>query len=803
MWPASLAAQQATSVHVQCSASPPAGTLAIGPSLLYNAERGYGFRAPLAGASATECESDRPFVLDVALPEGDYDVTVTFGAAERASNTTVRAESRRLMLEAVGTRAGEVATRTFTVNVRTPAIPGGDSVRLKSREIGSATWDDRLSLEFTGEHPALREVCIAPARRPVTIFLAGNSTVVDQAAEPWAAWGQMIPRFFRPGAIVVANHAESGETLKAFIGERRLAKVLSTMKKGDYLFIEFAHNDQKPGSSYLDPFTTYKQHLKQFISEARSRGANPVLVTSMHRRRFDSTGVIINTLGDYPEAVRQTAAEERVPLIDLNAMSKQFYEALGPITSMKAFVHYPAGTYPNQTAELKDDTHFSNYGAYELARMVVEGIKTADARLARHLLPNLPRFDPAHPDDVDRFALPPSPVAWPATVAASPPVLETGAGPMPLEWIDQATGHRVMRLSRREGANTSFYFHNNPFLPSADDSGSTMVFSGTTAIGRQLFAVDLRTFAIRQLTERTGGVSGEIIAPRHREVVYQRRDSVFATHVDTRATRLVHVLPPELHGSISTLNADETLLAGVSAGQEARDILAKYPAKSEFFNRIFDAHVPHALFTVDLRTGVVRTVHQEKTWLGHVQFSPTDPALLMFCHEGPWHLLDRIWTIDVRDSTVRQIHHRTMEREIAGHEFWSPDGRTIWYDLQLPRGVTFFLQGADVTTGRTVRYQMSPDEWSIHFNVTADQRLFAGDGGDSTQVARAKNGRWLYLFRPEGERLLSERLVDMRRHNYRLEPNVHFTPDGKWVVFRGNFEGEAQVYAVEVVRAMQ
>jgi oligogalacturonide lyase len=404
-------------------------------------------------------------------------------------------------------------------------------------------------------------------------------------------------------------------------------------------------------------------------------------------------------------------------------------------------------------------------------------------------------------------------VAWPLgaqsassdAAAKAPdrlPHLETGGRtPMPLEWIDQATGHRVLRLSRRPGSNTSFYFHNNPFLPAPGDSGSLMVFSGSTPAGRQLFTVDLRTMEIRQLTDQPGGASGEIVAPTHREVVYQRGDSVFATHVDTRATRLLHVLPAELHGGVTTLNADETMLAGVSAGQEARDIHAKYPEKRDFFERIFAAHAPHALFTIDLRNGELRTVHRENTWLGHVQFSPTEPSLLMFCHEGPWHLVDRIWNIDVRTGVVRKIHERTVDREIAGHEFWSPDGRTIWYDLQVPRSVTFYLAGAGVASGTPTRFALQRDEWSIHFNGSPDGRLFAGDGGDSSQVARARDGRWLYLFRPAGDRLKAERLVDMRHHDYKLEPNVHFSPDGRWVIFRGNFEGQAQIYAVEVAPA--
>jgi oligogalacturonide lyase len=239
----------------------------------------------------------------------------------------------------------------------------------------------------------------------------------------------------------------------------------------------------------------------------------------------------------------------------------------------------------------------------------------------------------------------------------------------------------------------------------------------------------------------------------------------------------------------------------VSAGPEVRAILAQYPAKNQFFDRIFAAHARHALFTVALSTGALRTVHEEQTWLGHVQFSPVDRALLMFCHEGPWHLVDRIWTVDVVTGRVRKVHERTVDREIAGHEFWSPDGRTIWYDLQVPRSVTFYLAGADVASGRQTRLAIERDEWSIHFNGAPDGRLFAGDGGDSSQVARARNGRWIYLFRRDGDRLDAERLVDMQHHDYRLEPNVHFSPDGQWVIFRANFEGKEEIYGVEVGRA--
>jgi oligogalacturonide lyase len=203
-----------------------------------------------------------------------------------------------------------------------------------------------------------------------------------------------------------------------------------------------------------------------------------------------------------------------------------------------------------------------------------------------------------------------------------------------------------------------------------------------------------------------------------------------------------------------------------------------------------------------VKTGALKTIHQENTWLGHVQFSPTDPSLLMFCHEGPWNLLDRIWTIDIRTGEVKKIHSRTVEGEIAGHEFFSPDGRTIWYDLQIPRSVTFHLRGVEVATGKTQDYHLARNDWGIHFNVSPDQTLYASDGGDSSQVARTREGLWINLLRPRGDSLIAERLVNMRHHGYRRdEPNVQFTPDGKWIVFRGNFDGESQIYAVEVEKS--
>ncbi len=379
----------------------------VAPSNQYTPD-GYGFIGDAPQQSASASCSDRPFVFAADVAEGDYDVTVRFGSEESDSSNTLKAEARRLLIEKLDTTRGRTERRTFTINVRYAELQDGQRVRLKPDEQNDFDWDHRLELEFNGSHPCVESIAIVPNPGAVTVFIAGDSTVTDQRREPWAAWGQMLPRFFKRG-VAIANHAESGESLKSFVGERRWPKVLEQMKPGDYLFIQFTHNDQKPGSSHVDPFTTYQGMLKEWIDEARKRKVTPVLVTSMHRRRFDDSGKIINTLEDYPEAMRQLAAREHVALIDLNAMSKTLFEAMGPEGTLKAFVHYPANTFPGQDKALADDTHFNSYGAYELARCVVEGIKKTKLPLTKYLLNDLPPFDPAHPDPVSQWNLPASP----------------------------------------------------------------------------------------------------------------------------------------------------------------------------------------------------------------------------------------------------------------------------------------------------------------------------------------------------------------------------------------------------------
>jgi oligogalacturonide lyase len=371
-------------------------------------------------------------------------------------------------------------------------------------------------------------------------------------------------------------------------------------------------------------------------------------------------------------------------------------------------------------------------------------------------------------------------------------VLETGGKEMPDEWIDKDTHHKIIRLSRKEGSNASFYFHNNPFY------NNKMVFYSTDNNGKQLYTVDLKTLAISQVTNQKSPMTGEILGKRTGNVYYQIKDSVFSTNTNTKETKLIYVFPADFKASITTVNADETLVAGAWSSDAEKEIFRNNPNKSDYFNKIYEAKLPRTLFTINTKTGALTKLFSDSAWLNHVQFSPADPKLLMFCHEGPWHKVDRIWTINLDNKEVKLMHKRTMDLEIAGHEWFAPDGKIIWFDLQQPKSVKFFVAGTDVYTGKQTKYELQRDEWSIHFNLSSDQKLFAGDGGDPGQVAKATNGMWIYLFRPQGDKFVSERLVNMKHHIYKLEPNVHFSPDNKWVIFRANFEGNEQVYAVEV-----
>jgi len=408
-------------------------------------------------------------------------------------------------------------------------------------------------------------------------------------------------------------------------------------------------------------------------------------------------------------------------------------------------------------------------------------------------------------------------------------------GEIPTDWIDPDTGHRVVRLSREDGSQSS-YFHQNEFTP----DGRKLVFTSPTG----LYTVDLQTRGIEQIRAGRGGM---ICVGRKTGRAYylsrgEQGTAIYAVDPNSKEDRKIVDVPRGV--SIANINCDETLAGGTfdrqrpqgfggPGGARARgDATASgTPAgagrqrgglreekRPGFGSPNTDRDME--LVTLDLKTGEVKKFNQSRAWLNHVQFSPTDPYQMLFCHEGTWQLMDRTWIVRTDGTGLTNVHPRTMNMEINGHEFFSPDGQSILYDLQTPRSRVFWVARYDIETQVRTWYSLKQNEWSVHFNISPDQKLFCGDGGGPHSVAAPDNGQWIYLFRPhvippvtggasDPAKLIgsgyfeAEKLVNLARHDYTLEPNCQFTPDGQWIVFRSNLFGPAHVFEVEVAKAKQ
>ena len=439
------------------------------------------------------------------------------------------------------------------------------------------------------------------------------------------------------------------------------------------------------------------------------------------------------------------------------------------------------------------------------------------------------------------------------------------AAELPTDWMDPATGHRVIRLSTEPGSST-LYFHDNAY----SQKGDKLIFNSPGGIT----IIDISRLGTESPKPEVAVANGRgsYMSHRTREIYFVRGGGgrgappatppapapasaptttptsatspdpfavggrggtgggeVFAYNYDTKQTRRVP------HASRTLINVDETFALATTVAVDPTgktqpppkkayvpQIERMFPGKKKEElspDQIFAAEKEEGLarrtldprseafIFIDLKSGEQKTVGYQYGSLNHMQFSPTDPGLLLYCHEGTWHEVDRIWTIRTDGSGMTLRHKRTMDMEIAGHEFWSHDGRTIWFDLQTPRSEQFWIAGVNLDTGRETRYRVEQDWWSVHYNVSRDNKFFSGDGGDSTQVAFAKDGMWMNLFRPQPDGSLQrEKLVNMSKHNYvsargGIEPNGSITPDGRWVVFSGNFHGARHVYAVEIAKA--
>ena len=333
---------------------------------LYHPERGYGF-ACCSNVSAIQ-RNEEVLTGDFCIPfgttfladvkDGNYIITLTAGDAYAPTHTTLKSNGERLVLPDIRTVAGQYAREIFAVNVR-----GG-----------------QLKLSFGGLAPRVNALEIVPSREQVTLFLAGDSTVTDSSENgfPFSGWGQMLQRFFKHD-VAVANHAEGGRSTKSFISEGRLEAILEELKEGDYLFIQFGHNDQKNDEErHTDPATSYMEHLRKYIEAAYSRKATPVLITSVHRRYFDASGKLKDTHGAYLDAVKQLAEEEDIALIDLAAKSKQLFEAEGPEGTKSIFLWGEPGEWSNYSSGVRDNTHFQERGGLRIAELIVQGIREND-----------------------------------------------------------------------------------------------------------------------------------------------------------------------------------------------------------------------------------------------------------------------------------------------------------------------------------------------------------------------------------------------------------------------------------------
>jgi oligogalacturonide lyase len=395
----------------------------------------------------------------------------------------------------------------------------------------------------------------------------------------------------------------------------------------------------------------------------------------------------------------------------------------------------------------------------------------------------------------------------------------------PREWVEKETGHRVIRLSGDEGGS-SLYFHQNVYTL----KGDKLVFDTRAGIA----VIDISKLGKEP-------VKAEVVVPEARaismawrtpDVYYRKSGTLCATNVETKLTR-------ELTTARGTVvNADETLVVGFENDAEAPAkvkelglpmlVTADLVNRNEPPGRLRPGGRSLAMVVTEIKTGASRKIHYSTEWLNHLQASPADPQRVLFCHEGAWHQVDRTWTIRTDGTELKLMHQRTMPYEIEGHEFFSYDGKWVWYDLQTPRSKEFWLAGVNIETGTRIRYPIAREHWSVHYNISRDGQLFAGDGGgpgsvaNQTPLPQAKkldppgNGQWIYLFTPEGPaaevisvgsefvkvgKFAVEKLVDLSKHNYQLEPNVTITPDNKWVVFRSNMHGQAHVYAVEIAKS--
>jgi len=369
--------------------------------------------------------------------------------------------------------------------------------------------------------------------------------------------------------------------------------------------------------------------------------------------------------------------------------------------------------------------------------------------------------------------------------------------PIPDEFTDPETHLRVVHLSRFP---TNYggveYFTYNTF---SADSRLALIDAQYKDKWRYLYSFDLSSMTVAPLvTDRL--TQSQVVAAKSGNVYYVAENAVWLVPLQGGAPRKICSIPARWSPSVGlTVNADETLLLGGNTDTDPSTVTPGTNVNNG----------PNVLFTINIKTGDVKVIHRENHWLGHVQFSPTDPDLCMFCHEGNWESVDRIWLIHPSKSTTdaqgnvtsdaRLAFKRSEPREIAGHEFWSPDGKSIWFQhiFRGRPGAPGFLTSLDIVTGKTTDYTIPVGYRGIHQTFSPDGTFLISDGGGG------KTGPDKYLSRltlpTDGSTVLKgEHLVTLQANDYSVEPNPHVSPDNRWVTFTATLNGTPQAYAVEL-----
>jgi oligogalacturonide lyase len=377
------------------------------------------------------------------------------------------------------------------------------------------------------------------------------------------------------------------------------------------------------------------------------------------------------------------------------------------------------------------------------------------------------------------------------------------AAPPPGDFTDSDTGAKVRLLSTIPGpAAGVIYFTQDSITP---DNRYTLVRYLEPTAGHTagiMHRYDFQTGELIKLTERM--TKNQVLAPKSGNLYYTSDNdrAIYVTNILDLKTRKLADMPTELicSGGL-TVNADESLVAGTGGlvkEHENDPVLTTAPNQGPVFGQTFERHDTNLLISIDTKSGKVTELHRINTWLGHVQFCPTDSKLLMYCHEGPWQKVDRMWTLRIGEGEQPQVVlKRTEDNEIAGHEFWSTDGSTIWYDHNYRKTPgKHFLEGKNIKDGQITRYPITKVFDSLHYTQSCDGKYFVCDGhaikGHPEQQA-------MFILVPEKGELRAIKLCSMARNDYKAaEPNPHLTPDQKWVTFTATFSGQPQAYAIEM-----